>query len=274
MSAAPPFGVIGYGAITEEILRCLAVRADVAAPAAVLVRPESILEAQRRSAGRFEVVDDIDTLLELAPHRIAECASHGALETYGATVLRRGADLVIASVGALADRALASKVAEAPVDDARILIPSGAVAGIDGLVAARSAGLREVTYTSVKAPHAWRGTPAERELAGPVSTRRLTFFEGNAREAALRFPQNANVAAAVALAGLGFEATRVRLVSDPDTTGPLGLIEASGEFGAFRFEILAYASALNPKTSVLTAHSIVSALLDGIAFGPPERFLR
>jgi aspartate dehydrogenase len=188
-------------------------------------------------------------------------------------VLKRGADLVISSVGALANRGLASTLAEASVGCARILIPSGAVAGIDGLLAARSAGLREVTYTSVKAPHAWRGTPAERELAGPASTRRLTFFEGSARDAALRFPQNANVAAAVALAGLGFEATRVRLVSDPDTTGPLGLIEASGDFGAFRFEILAYESALNPKTSTLTAHSIVCALLDGVAFSPPTKLL-
>jgi aspartate dehydrogenase len=100
--------------------------------------------------------------------------------------------------------------------------------------------------------------------------RREVFFEGSAREAALRYPQNANVGATVAFAGLGLDRTSVKLVSDPAASGPLGLIEAEGDFGRMRFEILAYASR-NPKTSTLTAHSMVMALREGMAFALPPQ---
>jgi aspartate dehydrogenase len=80
------------------------------------------------------------------------------------------------------------------------------------------------------------------------------------------YPQNANVAATIALAGLGLDRTRVKLGADPKVAGPLGIIDADGEFGTFRFEILALASPSNPKTSALTGHSLASAALDGMRF--------
>jgi aspartate dehydrogenase len=95
---------------------------------------------------------------------------------------------------------------------------------------------------------------------------RKVLFEGTARDAALAYPKNVNVGIAVALAGLGMDDTRVSLVSDPAASGPLGIIEAAGDFGTFRFEILAYASPRNPKTSLLTAHSIVAAAYSGVSF--------
>src|SRR6185436_9288155 len=117
-----------------------------------------------------------------------------------------------------------------------------------------------------KPPAAWDGTPGERLLIGPARQARTVFFEGSAREAATSYPQNANVGATVSLAGLGLDRTRVRLVSDPSATGPLGIIEAEGDFGRMRFEILAYASPRNPKTSLLTAHSMLIALREGVCF--------
>ncbi|MBI2290403.1 MAG: DUF108 domain-containing protein, partial [Betaproteobacteria bacterium] len=123
-----------------------------------------------------------------------------------------------------------------------------------------------VTYTSVKPPVAWNGTPAESKLLGAAREQRTAFFVDSAREAAIRYPQNANVGATVALAGLGLDRTQVKLVSDPAVSGPLGIIEADGDFGTFRFEILAYASPINPKTSVITAHSIVMAAREGMCF--------
>lgn len=109
------------------------------------------------------------------------------------------------------------------------------------------------------------GTPAEGPVraAGP---RRITFFEGTAREAALRYPKNVNVGATVALAGLGLDRTQVKMVSDPETSGPLGINKAAGDFGTFRLDILAYASPHNPKTSLLTAHSIIVAAREGVCF--------
>ena len=142
----------------------------------------------------------------------------------------------------------------------------------DGLLAARTAGLREVFYTSVKPPYAWAGTRGEARIAA-AGNARTTFFEGSAREAALEYPQNANVGATLALAGIGLDGTRVRLVSDPSATAPLGIVEAAGEFGTFRFEILAYASRENPKTSLLTAHSMLLALREGICFSPRSALL-
>ncbi|HYC48716.1 MAG TPA: aspartate dehydrogenase [Burkholderiales bacterium] len=273
MSSHRRFGVIGYGAITDELVRCLELRGEAESLAAVLVRPSRAEDAARRAAGRFQIVDRLEALLDLAPAAVAECAGQDALREYGPAILRRGVDLVIASSGALADRAFASLLCEVATHGARLWIPPGAVAGVDGLLAARTAGLREVLYTSVKAPSAWSDTPAEATLAGEARNRRTVFFEGSAREAALAYPRNANVAATVALASLGLDATRVRLVSDPQAAGPIGTIEAAGDFGAFRFETLAYAAASNPKTSALTAHSIAAALLDGVAFEPPARLL-
>lgn len=261
------FALIGYGAITEELVRCIDRGGELEALLAVLVRPQRLAEARARAAGRFVVVDSIEALTGLAPEVVAECAGHGAMRQYAPALLAHGIDVICSSVGVLADRQFEVQLAKASADGGgRLWIPSGAVAGIDGLLAARTAGLSAVTYTSVKAPTAWDGTPGERLLVGAAREVRTVFFEGSAREAATQYPQNANVGASVSLAGLGLDRTKVRLVSDPSATGPLGIIEAEGEFGSMRFEILAYASPRNPKTSLLTAHSLYVALREGICF--------
>jgi len=268
--AATRLGVIGYGAITEEIIEILAARGDFRSLIGVLVRPGRLAWGRERAAGRFPVTDSIDALLAARPDCVIECAGHDAVREYGPSIVTRGVDLVIAAVGAIADAALATTLLEAARPPARVLIPSGAVAGIDGLLAARTAGLSAVTYTSIKPPVAWIGTPAEPLLAGDRGKHYTVFFEGTAREAATTYPKNANVGATVALAshsGLsGLDRTTVKLVSDPVASGPLGIIEASGAFGTFRFEILAYASPTNPKTSALTAHSLLCAAELGYAF--------
>jgi aspartate dehydrogenase len=258
---ATRLAIIGYGAITDEIVRVLDERGLLARLSAVLVRPARLEEARRKAEGRFAVVDDVDVLLRGAPGVVAECAGHGAMRDYAMAILQARVPLLCSSVGVLADGAFAAALMQT-AGAAGLLIPSGAIAGIDGLLAARTAGLKEARYTSIKAPAAWIGTPAEKL----IEDRRKVLFEGNAREAALAYPKNVNVGVTVALAGLGMERTRVSLVSDPAASGPLGIIEASGDFGTFRFEILAYASPRNPKTSLLTAHSIVAAAFSGVSF--------
>jgi aspartate dehydrogenase len=262
--AGPPrFAIVGFGAITEEIMCCMRAAHGGGELLGVLVRPQRLAEARARAGGRFPVVDDIEALLAPRPDVVLECAGHGAVGAFGPRVLASGSHLLLASTGALADPALGAALAGAARDGAEVWIPPGAVAGIDGLIAARTAGLREVTYTSIKPPVSWEGTPAASKLAGNAREQRTILFEGTAREAALQYPQNANVGATIALAGLGLDRTTVRLVSDPAAMGPLGVIEAAGDFGTFRFEILAYASPANPKTSTLTAHSLFAALSGG-----------
>ncbi len=90
--------------------------------------------------------------------------------------------------------------------------------GLDALAAARRAGLSSVSYVSRKPPAAWLGTPAERVADLSALTAAAAVFTGTAREAALAFPQNANVVAAIALAGLGFDETQVTLMADPAVT--------------------------------------------------------
>lgn len=260
------FAVLGFGAITEELVRCLENLGEMDRLLGVLVRPQRLAEARRKAGGRFAVVESVKALLELEPDIVTECAGHGAMYEFAPTVLEHGIDVLCSSVGALADQGFAAQITRAAKPPAQLWIPSGAVAGIDGLLAARTAGLQWVTYTSVKAPLAWNGTPAEAKLVGPARSERTTFFEGSAREAAIHYPKNVNVGATVALAGLGLDRTIVKLVSDPGVSGPLGIVEAGGDFGTFRFEILAYASPRNPKTSLLTAHSVIMALREGLCF--------
>ncbi len=256
------FGIIGFGAITEEIIRTLEERGTPGPLVGVLVRPARREEAARKAAGRFRVATTVDDLLALAPQIVLECAGHGAMREHAPEILASGCDLVCSSVGVLADRDYARTIQHAARPPGELWIPSGAIAGVDGLLAARTAGLRQVTYTSIKPPLAWRGTPAESKL----QEGRTTLFEGTAREAALDYPQNVNVGATVALAGLGLDRTTVRLVSDPAASGPLGIIEAEGDFGRLRFEVLAYASPRNPKTSLLTAHSMIASMHEGCRF--------
>ena len=86
------------------------------------------------------------------------------------------------------------------------------------------------------------------------------FFESDARQAALEFPKNANVVAAVALAGLGFEATRVQLVVDPTAAGNQHEVQARGAFGEIFARVVARTLPDNPRTSMLAPYSLVHAI--------------
>lgn len=258
--------VIGFGAIAEEIIAALQARNELGSLVGVLVRPCRREETSLKAGNRFPVVDSLAALFERAPQMVVEAAGHDALAALGAPVLDRGIDLLVASVGALANREVADSLMLAASDSAELWIPSGAVAGVDGLLAARTAGLRSVRYTSLKPPAAWVGTRAQTLLDPAALARRTIFFTGSAREAAAEYRQNANVAATIALAGLGLDATEVRLGADPELEGPLALIEAQGAFGTFRFEVSTRASSTNPKTSAITGHSLASAILDGMCF--------
>lgn len=241
-------GMIGFGAIGREVVSALNRLDESASLVAVLVRPG-------RSAPM--AVHDVKELIDARPRVVLECAGHSAVKEFAAPLLRSGIDVIVSSVGALADDTVRAELLEAERGGGRALLPAGAIAGLDGLLAARLAGLDEVTYTSFKPPHAWRGTAAEQVLDLNHAEMEREFFAGSAREAALAYPKNVNVGVAIALVGLGLDATLVRLVSSRNVTDPLGRIDARGAFGHFRFDIFARAAADNPKTSVLTAYSIL-----------------
>src|SRR5205085_2233894 len=124
---------------------------------------------------------------------------HGAVKAYAAKVLNDGFDLILVSTGSLADAALWDEVsAAAKRSTGQLKLPAGALPGVDALSAGKLAGLDKVTLKSSKPPHAWTGTPAEKSHDLAAITVPTVIFTGNAREAALAFPKNANVAATAA----------------------------------------------------------------------------
>ena len=194
------------------------------------------------------------------PDLVLECASQQAVHEFGEYVLSNGWKLALISTGALADKSLFQRLRQAEkAHGGELIVLSGAVAGMDGLASAREGGLDSVTYTSNKSPASWRGSPAETLVDLDHITQPVVFFEGSARDAARQFPANANVAATVALMGIGMDKTRVKLRVDPHTTRNTHTIHAAGAFGEFHIELNGNPLPTNPKTSTLAALSAVQA---------------
>ena len=251
--------LIGYGAIAREVIRHIGADAP-ARITGVIVRPGRVASARAALPAGVAVADSLDGLPE-APDLVAECAGQGAVAEYGEAALRRGIDFLAISIGALADRGLGARlVRAAEAGRAKLVLPAGAVAGADALTAARIGGLARVTYTSRKPPPAWKGSPAETAHDLDTLDTPTVLFEGPADEAARLFPQNANVAATVALAGAGFDATAVRLIADPQAGGNVHQIHAEGAFGAFDIEVRGRPLPDNPRTSTLAAHSVAAEI--------------
>ena len=267
-------GLIGAGGMAGTLLSALA--EGLPAPLdrlSALVRPKNETAAQALLDGPGAAVAasravrvTLEAFLNDAPEVVVECAGHAAVREYGAAVLESGRDLIIVSIGALADDTLRTRLeAAARASGARLILPAGAVGGVDALAAARLSGLDEVIYTGRKPPGAWRGTPAERLLDLDALTEPVTFYEGTAREAARDYPQNANVAATVALAGAGFDATRVRLVADPGVARNVHEISVRSACADFTVRLEGRASPGNPKTSLTAGFSVAREVLNRIA---------
>jgi aspartate dehydrogenase len=250
--------LIGFGAIGTALAQVLR---DTKYPiVGILGRATSLDGLRKKVPNGASVVASAKELLALAPDIVVECAGHDALRLYGVDILRAGTTLIVSSIGALADEPTEKSLRDAAGRGGRLVIPSGAMGGLDALGAARRAGLDEVLYTSRKGPSAWRGTKAE-ALVDLQSIRAAeVFYKGSARQAALDFPQNANVVAAVALAGIGFDRTHVHLMVDPQSTGNMHILEARGPFGEISASVLARTLPDNPKTSMLTPYSLVRAI--------------
>ena len=193
---------------------------------------------------------------------VVDCAGHRALLDHGEAALLRGMDVLTVSIGALAKPGVADRLTAAARHGRSTLhLASGAIGGLDALAAAAEGGLARVVYTGRKPPAAWRGSAAEEvlDLDNPPPEP-VCHFSGDAGEAARRYPKNANVAAAVALAGVGFTATTVELWADPGVERTIHTVDAEGAFGRLRFEVAGLPLADNPRSSALAAMSVVAHL--------------
>lgn len=255
-------GLVGFGAIGQSIAAHLQNSpASEIGLAAICVRPGQAEVASRTSPSGVFVTESIRDLIQCRPDVIVEAAGHGAVVAHAEEILLAGLDLFVLSVGALADPDLRARLAAAAAGRrGGICVPPGALAGFDGLRSLRKAGLKSVTYISTKPPAAWRGTPADGAYRLGELGRRTVIFRGNAAEAALTYPKNANLAAAVALAGVGFEATRVELVADPEATGNTGTVLAQSDTATLELSLSSSSLEENPKTSAITGLSVLAAI--------------
>ncbi len=255
--------IVGFGAIARDLIEIMCAQQTPPERVSVLVRPGREAEVQAALRAIGSVTSDRDALLATRPDVVVECAGHGAVTEHGAAVLDSGTDLIVASVGALADAGLAAGLAAAAqASGAQCVVPAGAIGGIDALGAARLSGLTSVRYTGTKPPGAWVGTPAEAACDLNTLTEPFTFFDGSAREAAQLYPKNANVAATLALAGLGMDRTNVSLIADPGATENIHRFSFTSQEIDFEMKIVGKPSPLNPKTSRSTVYSIARAVLN------------
>ncbi len=245
--------LVGFGAIGKSIFERVSGMPSLRITH-VVVPPEALAEAQRflgdRAQAQVTVPQDAALVLE--------CAGHAALTQHVLPALRRGLECAVLSVGALAAPGLAEELEDAARSGGTsVHLLSGAIGGIDAIAAARLAGLSEVTYIGRKPPAAWSGTPAAQVADLDALHEPCVLLDASAREAARLYPRNANVAATISLAGLGLDATRVRLLADPGIDENIHEIEVRGAFGEMRVTMRGKPLPDNPKTSALT---VLSAL--------------
>lgn len=224
-------------------------------------RPE-VEDRVARAGGA--VVYDAAELIAARPAVVVEAAGHEAVRSYALRIVDAELDLMLMSIGALADDAIRTPLEQAAARrGAAIWLPSGGIGGLDALAAARALGdLERVTLRTTKRPEGLHTAPyvVERGLLREPLTEPLVIYRGPAREAARHFPQNINIAAAVSLAGIGFDRTQVEVVADPSVPRSVHEIRAEGRFGAcvLRFENVMDPG--NPRTSRLAGLSAIAAL--------------
>ena len=248
--------IIGYGAIGRALAQGLC-EAGVYEVAVLLARESP---TRRHVAPPVRTLDDTAELAAFGPALVVEAAGATAVREHGAACLALGVPLLLSSVGALHDDALrAELVAAAEAAATRLYLPSGALAGLDYVRAARGARDGRIRYESRKPPTAWADELAH--LGAPaLPDAPLTLFDGDARGAAARYPANLNVAATLALAGKGFAETSVAVVVDPDAPGNTHRVTVETEYGTLDVTVRNRPSPGNPKTSAIVARSLLAAV--------------
>lgn len=253
--------VIGCGAIGTTIAR----EAEEISHISTVYLTDRSQECAAKAAEKFSKVQYVQDIVPVLGkiRLVVEAASQDAARYYLPIALSAGVDVLVMSVGVLHDEEFQSDVFRlAKRKGAKVYIPSGAVGGVDALSAARFEDIEEVILTTTKPPSAFVENPYL-ESKGIVLSEirvRTTLFEGTAREAVKHFPQNINVAATVALAGVGFDRTKIRIICDPQVKTNEHHLQARGEFGEIDVVTRNVPSPRNPKTSYLAALSAISAI--------------
>ena len=252
----------GFGAIGQEVTRALDDGIPGLALAAVSARDE---EKARRNLAGLKGDVALLPLAELASHAdiVIECAPAAVFRELALPAIEAGRILVPLSVGQLLVHAdLEARAAET---GARILVPTGALLGLDAVRAAAEGTIESVTMVTRKPPRGLAGAPylSENAIDLDTITASTRIFKGTAREGARGFPANVNVAAALSLAGIGPDRTMLEIWADPEVTRNTHTIEVEASSARFTLQIENVPSEANPRTGKITALSTI-ALLRGL----------
>jgi aspartate dehydrogenase len=255
-------GIVGCGAIGRALVQAVE-------SGKLPVRVAGVTSRTEKSAREFlAVLKNPPLYLSLAElisaaDLIVEAAGGSVVPLLAQKVFAAGKELMVISVGALLDHP--EIMEQSRQSGCRLYLPSGAIAGLDGIKSASVGRIAHVTHTTRKPPLGLEGAPylVERgiSLAGLQEEREV--FSGSAREACRGFPANVNVTAAVSLAGIGPDQTRVRILAVPGLPRNCHDIDVEGEFGRLQVHIENVPSE-NPKTGKLTALSIIRAVKDAV----------
>ncbi|WP_024515349.1 aspartate dehydrogenase [Bradyrhizobium sp. Tv2a-2] len=190
---------------------------------------------------------------------VIECAPSGLVRSIVAPVVSRGKTAIVLSAGALLENDDLIELARK--HGGQIVVPTGALIGLDAVTAAAVGTIHSARMVSRKPPRGFAGAPyvVENKIDLEAVTAPQKIFEGNARAAAKGFPANINVSVALSLAGIGADRTMVEIWADPTVTRNVHRIEVDSDSARFSMMIENIPSE-NPKTGRITALSVIAAL--------------
>lgn len=256
-------GLLGCGAIGTQI----ALAIDSGKIPAILTHvfdssKENAIKLVSQLNNKPEIVENSHLLSSHPVNIVVEAASQDAVKDVGLSVLQNKRDLMIMSVGALLDESIYDILSDACNDFKKtIFLPSGAIAGLDGLKSVKDE-LDSLSIITTKHPNSLKGAKffEHSEINLDSINSSTVIFEGTAKEAVSLFSANINVAALLSLSGIGSEKTGVKIIADPNTDKNTHHIEAKGKFGKMTFTIENYPDTNNPKTSRLAILSAIETL--------------
>lgn len=252
-------GILGVGAIGRVIAAALDEKQLDAELVALSDQDHARAEALSRELFSHPPVVSIEEMIERCNLSV-EAASQAALPEFVPKALARGRDMLIMSVGGLLGRE--EWFRQAGEKNCRIYVPSGAIAGLDGIKSASIGRIELAQLTSRKPIAALQGSKyvVERGLQLEGFKEEAVIFEGSAEEAARAFPATSNVAASLRLAVDPAVPVRVRVVAVPGGSENVHEIRVQGEFGKLTMKVENVPSRSNPRTSQLAAFSAVATL--------------
>jgi aspartate dehydrogenase len=252
-------GLAGLGGVGLEVARKLI---DGAVPGLTLVAV-SVRDADKARRNLPQIGDMIAlrTYEALADDCdiVVECLPPEHFRAIAISAIDKGRLFMPLSVAQLLDNW--DLVARAKEKGARILVPTGALIGLDAVRAAAEGNIQSVTMITRKPPGGLDGAPhlVKNNISVKGLKQPLKVFDGTARDGARGFPANVNVAAALSLAGIGPDKTRLEIWADPALNRNTHRIEVESEVARFSMSIEGVPSA-NPRTGKIVALSTLAAL--------------